>query len=93
MNRATPPRGREPPQESVPAELGKSPTYCTVRLKVVLCWSWFGAVPLVAVTVTVNVPVGVPVTTLKFTGLDAPPPGAVEAGDLRVGETRFPDAR
>jgi hypothetical protein len=47
-------------------------SYCTVRVKLVLCES----VALVAVTVTVNLPVGVPVTTLKFTGLDAPPPGA-----------------
>ena len=31
--------------------------------------------PLVPLTVTLKVPVGVPVTTLKFTALDAPPPG------------------
>ena len=32
--------------------------------------------PLVAVTVTVKDPVGVPVTTSKFTEADVPPPGA-----------------
>jgi hypothetical protein len=47
-------------------------SYCTTRLKVVLCVSD----PLVAVTVTGKVPVGVPVTTEKFTALDMPPPGA-----------------
>ena len=53
------------------ASLRNAIGYCTVRVKLVLCET----VPLVAVTVTAKLPVGVPVTTLKFTGLDAPPPG------------------
>jgi len=32
--------------------------------------------PLVAFTVTWNVPVGVPLTTPRFDGADDPPPGA-----------------
>ena len=32
--------------------------------------------PLLPVTITLKVPVGVPVTTLKSTGVEAPPPGA-----------------
>src|SRR5208282_911935 len=60
---------RRPPSEN------KASTYCTTKLNVAVCVVWFGAVPLTAVTVTGNVPTGVPVTTLKFVGLDAPPPG------------------
>jgi hypothetical protein len=32
--------------------------------------------PLVAVTVTLKVPVGVPVVTSRLTGFEVPPPGA-----------------
>ena len=45
--------------------------YCTISVNVVLCVSE----PLLAVTVTWKLPVGVPVSTLKFTGLETPPPG------------------
>ena len=46
--------------------------YWTIRVKVHECVSD----PLVAVTVTWKLPVGVPEVTPKFIALDAPPPGA-----------------
>jgi len=42
-----------------------------VSVKFVVCVSD----PLLPVTITVKLPVGVPVTTLKFTAPEAPPPG------------------
>jgi hypothetical protein len=46
--------------------------YCTCRVNDVVCVT----VPLLAFTVTVKLPVGVPVTTSKLTLPDGPPPGA-----------------
>ncbi len=49
-----------------------SAVYCTVSVNVAAP----EMEPLVPVTVTVKLPVGVPETTLKSVGLDDPPPGA-----------------
>lgn len=60
----TPPRVL--PRRSKPVD-----SYCTFILSVVLCVIG----PLVAVSVMLKLPVGVPVTTAKFVGAEEPPPG------------------
>lgn len=55
---------------SLPSEK-RSSGYWTIRFKFVVCVNG----PPLPVTVTLKVPVGVPVSAEKFTGAEAPPPG------------------
>ena len=55
----------------IPSEVQNQASYCTFMIMVVLCVIG----PLLAVSVMLKLPVGVPLTTAKFIGAEAPPPG------------------